>query len=95
MLRNGAAFSRSECSTILDACASTSFALPVPGDAASGSKNETVPPSHGGVMRRARVIIKLESGLNREEFLTADNLCVSISGQREKSCADAASLTMR
>ena len=38
-------------------------------------------------MRRARVIIKLESGLNREEFLTADNLCVSISGQREKSCA--------
>ena len=40
-------------------------------------------------MRRARVIIKLKSGLNREEILTADNLCVSILGQREKSCADA------
>ena len=35
-------------------------------------------------MRRARVIIKLETGLNREEILTADNLCVSISGQRER-----------
>ena len=33
-------------------------------------------------MRRARVIIKLKSGLNREEFLTADNLCVSFPGQR-------------
>jgi hypothetical protein len=40
-------------------------------------------------MRPAHVIIKLETGLNREEILTADNLCVSFSGQREKSCADA------
>jgi hypothetical protein len=43
-------------------------------------------------MRRARVIIKLKSGLNREEFLTADNLCVSFSGQRNETCADAAGL---
>jgi hypothetical protein len=43
-------------------------------------------------MRRARVIIKLKSGLNREEFLTADNLCVSIPGQRENSCAGAGRL---
>ena len=40
-------------------------------------------------MRHARVIIKLKSGLNREEFLTADNLYVSFSWQREMSCADA------
>ena len=38
-------------------------------------------------MRLARVIIKLKSGLNREEILSADNLCVSISGQQKKSCA--------
>ena len=43
-------------------------------------------------MRRARVIIKLESGLNREEFLTADNLCVSFSWQGDETCADAAGL---
>jgi hypothetical protein len=43
-------------------------------------------------MRRARVIIKLKSGLNREEFLTADNLCVSFPGQREATCAEAAGL---
>ena len=36
-------------------------------------------------MRRARVIIKLKSGLNREEILTADNLCVSFSGQRNET----------
>jgi hypothetical protein len=41
-------------------------------------------------MRGARVIIKPETGLNREEFLTADNLCVSISGQRNETCEDAA-----
>jgi hypothetical protein len=52
------------------------------------AKSETVLPFHIGVMRRARVIIKLETGLNREEILTADNLCVSISGQRKKSCVD-------
>lgn len=39
-------------------------------------------------MRRARVIIKLKSGPNREEFLTADNSCVSFVGQLEKTCAD-------
>ena len=43
-------------------------------------------------MRRARVIIKLKSGLNREEFLTADNLYVSFSGRRDETCADAAGL---
>jgi hypothetical protein len=91
VLRNGAAFSRSECSTILDARASTSFALPVPGEA-SRSKKRNGSPSHGGVMRRARVIIKPKSGLNREEFLTADNLCVSFPGQRDETCADAAGL---
>jgi hypothetical protein len=36
-------------------------------------------------MRHARVIIKLKSGLNREEFLTADSLCVSFSGQNDES----------
>ena len=46
-------------------------------------------------MRRARVIIKLETGLNREEILTADNLCVSFSGQREKSRPTQVGLTMR
>jgi hypothetical protein len=46
-------------------------------------------------MRRARVIIKLETGLNREEILTADNLCVSISGQRERLVRMRPGLTMR
>jgi hypothetical protein len=87
MPRHSAVFSRSECSTILDARASASFALPVPCEALAANC-ETVPPSHRGVMRRARVIIKLETGLNREEILTADNLCVSISRQRKKSLAD-------
>src|SRR4029079_5701694 len=59
------------------------------------AKCETVPPSHRGVMRRARVIIKLETGLNREEILTADNLCVSISGQRERLVRMRPGLTMR
>jgi len=43
-------------------------------------------------MRRARVIIKLKSGLNREEFLTADNLCVSFPGQRDETRVDTAGL---
>ena len=43
-------------------------------------------------MRRARVIIKLKSGLNRDEFLTADNLCVSFPGQRGETRVDVAGL---
>jgi hypothetical protein len=57
--------------------------------AAPAGKSETVPPSHRGVMRLGRVIIALETGLKRDQFLTADNLCVSILGQRLKSCASA------
>jgi hypothetical protein len=60
---------------------------PSPATAASRSKSETVPPvSQKGVMRPARVIIKLESGLNGVEFLAADNLCVAFLGQRDETC---------
>lgn len=43
-------------------------------------------------MRLTRVIIKLKSGLNRDEFLTADNLCVSFPGQRDETHMDVAGL---
>jgi len=43
-------------------------------------------------MRPARVIIKLKSGLNGVEFLTADNLCVSFVGQRDEACEHVAAL---
>ena len=61
----------------------------------SRSKKRNGSPSHRGVMRRARVIIKLKSGLNREEFLTADNLCVSFPGQNARLVRMRPGLTMR
>jgi hypothetical protein len=40
-------------------------------------------------MRLARVIIKLKSGQDFVEFLTADKLRVAFLGQRNANCADA------
>jgi hypothetical protein len=40
-------------------------------------------------MRLARVIIKLKSGQDFVEFLTADKLRVAFLGQRSANCADA------
>ena len=78
---------------IRDACATPSFASPIPGKCRLFEGGEpTGSPSQANVMRLARVIIEPESGRDFVEFLAADNLRVSFVGQRKTICADRAGI---